>query len=232
MNPIKNFLRKRIIRLITLKRKPKIFCIGMNKTGTTSLKKAFLGLGFIIGKQRAAEHLLHDYMNGDYKPLLKYVKSAQVFQDIPFSLPKTYKKLHEAYPNSKFILTIRDSPEQWLDSITNYHSKLFGKNKKELPTKKELMEANYVYKGFLWDAMRSMAPIKETEPYQAEILMRAYIEYNQEVEEYFTEYPDQFLKINLAEKGSYQKLIDFLEITSPFNDFPWENKTSEIPENK
>jgi hypothetical protein len=37
--------------------KVKYFCIGRNKTGTTSLKRAFEDLGYPVGDQRKAEIL-------------------------------------------------------------------------------------------------------------------------------------------------------------------------------
>jgi hypothetical protein len=64
----------------------KFFCVGRNKTGTTSLKRAFEDLGFIVGRQYVAEEL-HDkyFFDGNYEPILKYCKTAEVFQDVPFS---------------------------------------------------------------------------------------------------------------------------------------------------
>jgi hypothetical protein len=43
--------------------------------------------------------------------------------------------------------------------------------------------------------------------------------------EYFKDRPDDLLVINLADKGEYQRFVDFIRIQSPFLDFPWENKT-------
>jgi hypothetical protein len=73
-----------------VKDKVKYFCIGRNKTGTTSLKKAFEDLGFIVGDQRAAE-LLADrhYFDGDFEEIVKYCKTAQVFKNVPFSYSNT-----------------------------------------------------------------------------------------------------------------------------------------------
>jgi hypothetical protein len=70
----------------------KIFCIGANKTGTTSLKQAFINLGFTVGDQRTAELMLRSYIQGDYSGLIDYCQTAQVFQDIPFSWPEIYKQ--------------------------------------------------------------------------------------------------------------------------------------------
>ncbi|MBI3882938.1 MAG: hypothetical protein HY305_01625, partial [Sphingobacteriales bacterium] len=108
---------------------PKIFCIGRNKTGTTSIEKAFIDFGYTVGNQRQAELLLSNYIKNDFDSIVSYSKSAQVFQDSPFSYPETYMHLDKAFPNSKFILSVRDSSEQWYNSITSFHAKLFGNGK-------------------------------------------------------------------------------------------------------
>lgn len=133
--------------------KAKYFCIGRNKTGTTSLKKAFEDLGFPIGDQRTAE-LLADkyYFEKNFLPIIKYCQSAQVFQDAPFSWPETFKHLDQAYPGSKFILTVRDNADQWHQSITRFHSKRFGNG--HLPSADQLRNAKYINKGYMYKAVK------------------------------------------------------------------------------
>jgi hypothetical protein len=81
--------------------KVKYFCIGRNKTGTTSLKLTFLDLGFPVGHQRAAEILFdRHYFAGEFRPIINYCRSARVFQDVPFSCPETFKHLDKAAPGS------------------------------------------------------------------------------------------------------------------------------------
>ena len=82
-------------------KKKKVFCIGENKTGTTSLFHTFTHLKYKIGQQRPAELLLDDYLNGNHEPIINYCNSAEFFQDIPFSKPKTYEfwKKHFLMPN-------------------------------------------------------------------------------------------------------------------------------------
>ena len=49
-------------------------------------------LGFHVGRQRPAELLVKNCLKNDYKKLIKFVKYHGVaFQDVPFSLPHTYK---------------------------------------------------------------------------------------------------------------------------------------------
>ena len=113
--------KKKVIRKLTKPyyvfksyNKQKIFCIGLNKTGTTSLEKAMIDLGYLIGDQRQAELLFDDWVKRDFSKLIEYCKTAVFFQDSPFSYPYTYVAIDQAFPNSKFILTIRDDAEQWL----------------------------------------------------------------------------------------------------------------------
>ncbi|MFA9556921.1 sulfotransferase [Evansella sp. AB-rgal1] len=203
--------------------KNKIFCIGFNKTGTTSLKKAFDNLGFNVGNQHYAELLMNEYLSGNFDAIIKYCKSAQVFQDFPFSVPNTYKYLDDAYPDSKFILTIRDSPEQWYNSLVRYHSILFGNGK--VPTKENLMDTRYVFPGWMWKYNRIFYGLPENDPYNKGILMNHYQKYIEGVKQYFKDRPNDILIINLSEKEAYKKFCSFLNISSPFNEFPWENKT-------
>lgn len=210
-----------------LKNEQKYFCIGRNKTGTTSLKFAFKRLGYSVGNQRIAEILCDKYYFEDkFEPIIKYCRTAEVFQDVPFSYPKTYRYLDDYYPNSKFILTIRDSPEQWYNSLVKFHSKKFGKNG-NVPTVEDLKNAVYIRKGFLYNTVKVHGTPDE-DPYNKEIMMNHYKEYNESVINYFKDRLKDLLVINLGEKDSYQKFEDFLNIDSQYNDFPWVNKTSNI----
>lgn len=206
------------------KNKHKIFCIGRNKTGTTSLKKAFIQLGFPVGNQRDAERLHHTYyFDGKFDEIVDYCQYGQVFQDVPFSCPETYKVLDKAYPGSKFILTVRDSAEQWYSSITRFHGKKWGKGGR-VPTAEDLKNATYIFKGAPYNVVR-LHGTTDDDPYNREILIAHYNRYNAEVIEYFKDRPNDLLVINIADKGAYQKFIDFLGVNSPYSDFPWKNKT-------
>jgi len=204
--------------------KTKYFCIGRNKTGTTSLQVAFKELGFIVGRQRPAEILCDKYYyRGEFGPIIEYCKTAQVFQDVPFSLPETYKHLDQAFPGSKFILSIRDSPEQWYQSVVRFQSKKFGRDGK-LPTAEDLHNAVYVRKGWLLNRLK-LYGLTEDDPYNKEQMIAHYEKHNREVREYFAERPGDLLVINLAEPGSYGRFLDFIGAKSSRTEFPWENRS-------
>lgn len=206
------------------KGKTKYFCIGRNKTGTTSLEKAFRDLGYPVGHQSTAE-LLADrfYFDNNFVPIIRYCESAQVFQDAPFSLPETFKHIDRAYPGSKFILTIRNDAEQWHHSITQFHARLFGKDAR-VPTTEDLKRAKYVSDSFVYKNIK-LHGTPDDDPYNKEIMIAHYHRYNQSVIDYFKDRPNDLLVINLAEQGSYQNFVRFLGIDSPYDDFPWENRT-------
>lgn len=205
----------------------KIFCIGDNKTGTTSLTAAMEELGYAIGSQRPAEFLLNDWAERDFKKLIKHCRSAEFFQDFPFSKPFTFIILDQKFPNSKFILTVRDSPEQWYDSLTKFHAQKWGTGGR-IPTKEDLQNAFYRWKGQLWEANRYFYTSPESEPYDKHILIKNYNFHNASVIEYFRHKPDSLLVLNVSENGSFKKLCNFLGKEAPRDDFPWKNKTSDI----
>ncbi len=217
---------KKIENRVYQRGRNKVFIIGRNKTGTTSMKKAFADLGFIVGNQREAELLFDSYMKGDFKLLMNYCQTAEVFQDYPFSYSETYKHMDKAFPKSKFILTIRDSPEQWYDSLTKAHSKKFGKGK--IPTKKDLENANYVEKGWIWKIFSFFYnPPDPNDIYNKENLIETYNNHNNEILKYFKNRPEDLLVLNISKNRAYQRFIKFIEVESPFNNFPWENKTDQ-----
>jgi len=202
---------------------PKIFCIGMNKTGTTSLNQVFIDMEFKVGDQRSAEKLLRAYVQKNYDPIIKYCRTAQVFQDVPFSLPETYIHLDQHFPNSKFILSVRDSAEQWYKSITTFHAKKFGCG--EQPSSQQLMEATYVYKGWAWESMVACFNVEESAPYDMAKLKGTYNAHNRNVIDYFKNRPNDLLVVNLAEKNSLEQFVKFVGIKTEINSFPWKNRT-------
>jgi hypothetical protein len=202
----------------------KVFGIGNNKTGTTSLQQAMKNLGYICGDQRAAELLHIEWGNRDFAPVVEYCKTAEFFQDFPFSKPFTFAAMDQAFPNSKFILTVRDSSEQWFSSLTQFHAKMWGKNGR-IPTNEDLKNATYIYKGRPFEMRELAAVTPADEPYHKDSLINAYNNHNNTVINYFIHRPNDLLILNVSEKYAYKKLCEFLKLPITSEDFPWENKT-------
>ena len=95
----------------------KIFCIGLSKTGTTSLARALEILGY-----KTRDYIgVTSYFAGDLTSInLQEIDANEAFTDTP--IPSFYKQLDEKYPNSKFILTTRNM-EDWLRSCKKQFTK-------------------------------------------------------------------------------------------------------------
>lgn len=89
----------------------KIFGIGLSRTGTTTLNDVLVQLGYNVVHYPSEDELWGFHTDGA--------------TDIPV-IPE-YKELDRKFPNSKFILTVRNK-EQWLDSIVPYLERKRGWN--------------------------------------------------------------------------------------------------------
>jgi hypothetical protein len=94
----------------------KIFCIGLNKTGTTSLGEALMALGFRHLGHRG--RLMRAWIEGDMAPIFKAADRHDSFDDWPW--PLIYRQLFERYEQAKFILTRRHSAEAWVESLKGH----------------------------------------------------------------------------------------------------------------
>lgn len=208
------------------KNKKKIFCIGLNKTGTTTIKRVFNDLGYKVGNQREAEFMLEDWGKKEFKKIISYCNKYDAFQDVPFSLPFTYIVLHQYFPNAKFILTVRNNSEQWYNSITTFHSKLWGNNDGIPPTNEQLKSATYIFKGRPFIANKLQFDTPPNSPYDKDSLIKYYETHRYNVKTYFRHLPAKLLEINVAKSVDYERLCHFLDKKPTRTGFPWLNKTN------
>ena len=123
------------------------------------------------------------------------------------------------------ILTIRNSADDWYDSLIRFHKTTgaFNSNGK-LPTAKNLKDAVYIRKGWMYDTHMTLFDVTDVDLYNKEKLVKAYNDYNNEVINYFGD-RDDFLVLNLSEGDSYSKFIKFLNVDSPHSEFLHLNKS-------
>ena len=188
--------------------KVKVFCIGFNKTGTTSVESVMRSAGLSVGDQTEAEMLLHDWGRKDFRRILSYCQSADAFQDIPFSLPGTYAAVDQAMPGSKFILTLRSSADQWFYSLRNFHTRIVGKGR--VPTAEDLSKFTYRYPGYIADMMRLSYSSAGTALYAHAAYTAYYEAHNAAVQAYFKQRPGQFLMLNCEAPDAMENLLNFL----------------------
>ncbi len=96
----------------------KIFGLGLNKTGTSTLAGCFKLLG-IERHLSCRNDLLEKYRKGDIDGIFDVVDQFQSFEDWPY--PLMYKELFSRYKdNALFVLTVRESVEKWLESLKRH----------------------------------------------------------------------------------------------------------------
>lgn len=204
----------------------KIFCIGANKTGTTSLEKLLSSFGFKSGNQAVAEILSLDWLaSKDVERIIRYCYTADFFQDAPFSYPELYRDLDKAFPNSKFILTVRNSPDEWFSSLVRFHTKIFSSDLNRPPNETDLDNAFYLYKGYALDVFKLAYGYPNTSLYDEARYKKYYVVNNDKKRNYFKDRPNDFIEINLAVKEDFQRLCNFLKVETDITQFPWLNKT-------
>lgn len=188
----------------------KVFCIGANKTGTTSIARVFRQLGLQVGNQAQAEMLVHDWARGDFRRLIHHCRYADAFQDLPFSLPGSFRALDAAYPGARFILTVRESPRAWFESLLGHHRRLAGHDR--TPTAADLRQVGYRYPGFVLDVLRLSYGADEGQLYDRQRYCQHYREHNASVKAYFSERPQDLLVLDVGHPNAMRRLLTFLGV--------------------
>ncbi len=211
---------KYFYHIIKYKNSQKVFLIGRNKTGTTSMRILMRKLGYKDGDQRIAERLQTSFLKCNYKPLFRYINSAEFFQDFPFSYPPTYRVLSKKFPTAKFILTERDSSKIWFESLKRFHSKVF--NFSDNITWNDIKNLTYVKKGWIYKNFKYLGFTNSGYPYDEELLRKHYECYNTDVKQFFGN-SKNFIAINLNKPIDAVRLSKFLNVS--ISHFPHTNKS-------
>lgn len=221
MSGLSKGILKRLKRCF--RNRSKVFVVGLNKTGTTSMAVALDSLGYKLGDQVAAELLYDDWHEGRFGRIIELCRDADAFQDIPFSLDLSYRELDKAFPGSKFILTVRDSADVWFESLTRFHTKIIGKNR--IPTMEDMAEFPYRAKGwFLRSHLEVFKVTKET-LYDRAHYTSYYESHNRKVTNYFKGRPDDFMVLNVADDDAALRLCTFLGKPGKLKSMPHENQS-------
>ncbi|MFA9461774.1 sulfotransferase [Thiohalorhabdus methylotrophus] len=204
--------------------KPKVFCVGLNKTGTTSLEKEMLRLDYVVGDEMKGKALIDPWAHRDFRPIIRLCRTAQFFQDAPFSWPYTFVALDQAFPGSKFMLTVRDSEEAWYHSLIRFLGQKWG-NGKVPPDAEDLKAAPGPYPGFRFHVHMMLQQVPESDLFNKDVLLDFYRTHNNLVRDYFRHRPSDLLVLNVKRDRDYVRFCEFLGVVQDRAGFPWENKT-------
>ena len=173
----------------------KILCIGLQRTGTTSLYFALKELGI-----KAAPHSIPLFYNRKDRLLNKY----DAFLDNP--VPLLYQELDQNLPKCKFILTTR-SQETWLESV----QWLFEKELKTLNAELQKV-ANDIHQSFYG-----------TTVFNKNIFIAKWEAYHKEVFNYFLDRKEDLLVLDLENEIGWDPLCEFLSKKVPKKPYPHKN---------
>ncbi len=174
----------------------RIFNIGLNRAGTTSLTEALSLLGLRAVHHKHAGVRLYDLMRANVvarRPVLDGLDRYDAFSD--FGGQDFYRLLDRQYPYSKFILTTREL-QSWLDS-------------RERKVAKNLASPNYHYS---FRNVDRPGWVKHREQYLADL------------DRHFARRPGDLLVINIPAGEGWEKLCPFLGLPVPDAPFPYRNR--------
>jgi lipopolysaccharide biosynthesis glycosyltransferase len=184
--------------------RPKVFCVGFHKTGTTSLGSALQLLGYnnchgagAVRNQLGDIKMMELLFKKEYAPFFDIAHKYDSFNDNPWF--KIYKELDARFPGSKFILMLRDEDE-WLQSCIKYF--------------------NDTASGFRLWLYGKGSPVGNEDRY-----LKIYCDHNRDVMQYFNNRPNDLLIVNLADPDKLPKIKDFLNLSHAVIEFPHLNRS-------
>lgn len=178
--------------------RPKVFCIGFHKTGTTTLEVALTTLGYRVTGSFGTKDL--NIAGKARDEAFRIAESFDAFEDNPW--PILYRELDEHFPGSHFILTRRPSAD-WIRSQV-----------KDFATAETPMR-RWIY------GETAGCPVGNEAVYVAR-----YERHNREVLDYFRDRPGDLLIFDLPADAGWEKLCTFLGHEVPEKPFPHANKAS------
>ncbi len=175
----------------------KIFCIGLSRTGTSSLTKALGIMGY------KSIHFPKKILNlKDQRLIIKFDKildDYDAFSDTP--IVRFYKELDVKYPGAKFILTVREI-DAWLKSCERYFS--------------------FRSKGDIYNKSLRL-DLYGTAEFSKEKFKESYYKHLDEVLKYFKNRKQDLCIINICDGEGWEKLCSFLGRSFPDVPFPRKN---------
>ena len=180
----------------------KVFCVGFQKTGTSSIGAALRMLGYRVhkgfrfnlpGMAQIPEPVTRATLAETALPV---AENYSAFEDNPW--PLLYRELDAAFPGSKFVLT-RRNPAAWADSLIRHFHDL------DNPTFRLIYGCNN-------------ALVRSRQHY-----IDIYQQHNRDVLTHFKDRPDDLLVFDL-ENADWDELCDFVGRRKPlFRAYPHRN---------
>lgn len=188
--------------------RPKVFGIGLSKTGTTTLAAALTGLGVstIHWRNPLTRSLISDC---DFTRF-------DGFTDI--TVAECFEDLYSRFPNSKFVYTTRPL-ESWLTSMDEHWRRRHGSADFQA-IKRTMLEPDVYWYGSRFRALNNALYFLH------ESFADAYRAHDRRVRAFFEDKPKScFLEFDIFAGDDWKKLCPFVGVPVPGIPFPWKNNT-------
>jgi tetratricopeptide (TPR) repeat protein len=181
----------------------KVFCIGLSKTGTTSLDQALKMLGL------QTLHWANPYTKSTISERDLFLFDG--FSDIGISWQ--FEMLYATFPNARFIYTTRPI-ESWVKSMTSHYKRVHG-----------VLEAKQLRQPALQQRFNGAAGLAEMNLYgRHDTWEESYRDFDRRVRQFFADKPaDKLLELAICEGEGWEKLCPFLNVAVPAAPFPVKN---------
>lgn len=231
----KLLLKKLISRKLSDRnKKQNIICIGLNKTGTSSLVHSLQKIGYTLAKEdlvfmKCVQDVYHGDLNSTFSILQN--ERYELYDDMPFSFPNIYKRLYEKRPDDVYILTVRKDVETWVKSVIDFYPILRNGTEQKWEDKSFfhliLPSEDYIFlinnETPLFDAWG----LKDNNDLENK-LRKIYNDHYDSVVKFFSENKSNFKIVDVSKKGELKKLTDWLGIQNDIEDFDWVNKSNTL----
>jgi hypothetical protein len=205
-------------------RSQKIFGLGFSKTGTTSFEKSLELLGYKVcrghWKNPHTFYLFALYIHRDYEEIFRLVNYWDAFADGPWGGTDLYMEIYRRFPDSKYILTIRDA-ESWYESFEKLIT-MFDRNPE---TAFDSFHANRYGAAYFFKHIFQIDKLAGNR----EKIITHYKEYNDRVIEFFSKNKAEFMVFDMPKGDGWGKLCKFMGVSIPNAPFPHENKSVDNP---
>ncbi len=180
---------------MTIKRR-KVLGVGIGKTGTSTLGACMRKLGYhhLTWRRQLSQRIL---IEKDVVEMERLMEEYDSFDDTPWNF--LYREMDERYPDTRFVLTLRSSPEVWFRSLKGH-------------CERHMVDCPEY-------AFGTKRPVEN--PASA---IATYERHNRDIREYFADRPGKLLEVCWETGDGWKELCDFLEEDVPDLPFPHANR--------
>lgn len=199
----------------------RVFCISMQRNGTTSVGNFFAHFGYPVARWGTSKknRWSQRWYAGDFEAIFRSgdFRSYQVFEDDPWWLPEFYKVLYHRFSGAKFIMFTRSS-DAWFNSMlahsggktignTQGHCKVYRREKEFY----DQLDNNQNFDPIAY-GNDNLLPLTGYEQHYRDI----YEVRNREITDFFaSKSPNQLFTCSLEDDHKWQKLGAFMGIEVP-----------------